>query len=191
MPENKSKILDVTTQILEKATFAGGCFWCMQAIFDKVKGVVSTNVGYTGGHKEHPTYEEVCSGKTGHTEAIEILYDPTQVSYEMLLDIFWKNIEPTMLNRQFVDFGTQYRTGIFYHNEEQKGFAEASKEKLERSGKFYKPIVTEIKPASTFYKAEEYHQQYYKKNPIRYEFYEAHSGRNQHLKTIWASNAKK
>lgn len=191
MPENKSKILDVTTQILEKATFAGGCFWCMQAIFDKVKGVVSTNVGYTGGHKEHPTYEEVCSGKTGHTEAIEILYDPTQVSYEMLLDIFWKNIEPTMLNRQFVDFGTQYRTGIFYHNEEQKGFAEASKEKLERSGKFYKPIVTEIKPASTFYKAEGYHQQYYKKNPIRYEFYEAHSGRNQHLKTIWASNAKK
>jgi methionine-S-sulfoxide reductase len=191
MPENKSKIFDVTTQILEKATFAGGCFWCMQAIFDKVKGVVSTNVGYTGGHKEHPTYEEVCSGKTGHTEAIEILYDPSQVTYEELLDIFWKNIEPTMLNRQFVDFGTQYRTAIFYHNEEQKRFAEASKEKLERSGKFYKPIVTEIKPASTFYKAEEYHQQYYKKNPIRYEFYEAHSGRNQHLKTIWASDAKK
>jgi methionine-S-sulfoxide reductase len=191
MPENKSKIFDVTTQIPEKATFAGGCFWCMQAIFDKIKGVVSTNVGYTDGHKEHPTYEEVCSGKTGHTEAIEILYDPSQVTYEELLDIFWKNIEPTMLNRQFVDFGTQYRTAIFYHNEEQKRFAEASKEKLERSGKFYKPIVTEIKPASTFYKAEEYHQQYYKKNPIRYEFYEAHSGRNQHLKTIWASDAKK
>jgi methionine-S-sulfoxide reductase len=191
MPENKSRILDVTTQIPEKATFAGGCFWCMQAIFDKVKGVVSTIVGYTGGHKENPTYEEVCSGKTGHAEAIEILYDPSQVTYEELLDVFWKNIEPTMLNRQFVDFGTQYRTAILYHNEKQKRFAEASKEKLDRSGKFYKPIVTEIKLASTFYKAEEYHQQYYKKNPIRYEFYEVHSGRNQHLKKIWASDAKR
>jgi methionine-S-sulfoxide reductase len=189
--ENKSKISDVSLQDMEKATFSGGCFWCMQAIFDQVKGVIFTAVGYTGGHKENPSYEEVCSGKTGHTEAIEILYDPSQVTYEELLDIFWKNIEPTMLNRQFVDFGTQYSTAIFYHNEEQKHLAEASKEKLEKSGKFYKPIVTEIQPASIFYKAEEYHQHYYKKNPIRYEFYEAHSGRNQYLKMIWSSDAKK
>jgi methionine-S-sulfoxide reductase len=189
--ENKSKISDVSPQDMEKATFSGGCFWCMQAIFDQVKGVISTAVGYTGGHKENPSYEEVCSGKTGHTEAIEIVYDPSQVTYEELLDIFWKNIEPTMLNRQFVDFGTQYSTAIFYHNEEQKHLAEASKEKLEKSGKFFKPIVTEIQPASRFYKAEEYHQHYYKKNPIRYEFYEAHSGRNQYLKMIWSSDAKK
>jgi len=146
---------------------------------------------YTGGHKENPTYEEVSSGKTGHTEAIEILYDPSQITYQELLDIFWKNIEPTMLNRQFVDFGTQYRTAIFYHNKEQKRLADVSKEKLEKSGKFYKPVVTGIEPASTFYKAEEYHQQYYKKNPIRYEFYEAHSGRSQYLKAVWALDAKK
>lgn len=191
MPENRINSSGIPPQDLEKATFAGGCFWCMQALFDKVKGVVSTVAGYTGGHKKNPTYEEVCSGKTGHSEAIEILYDPSRVTYEQLLDIFWKNIEPTMLNRQFVDFGTQYRTTIFYHDEEQKRLAEVSKERLEKSGKFYKPIVTEIQPASTFYKAEEYHQQYYKKNPIRYEFYEAHSGRSQYLKTIWSSEAKK
>lgn len=191
MPENRINSSGIPPQDLEKATFAGGCFWCMQALFDKVKGVVSTVAGYTGGHKKNPTYEEVCSGKTGHSEAIEILYDPSRVTYEQLLDIFWKNIEPTMLNRQFVDFGTQYRTTIFYHDEEQKRLAEVSKERLEKSGEFYKPIVTEIQPASTFYKAEEYHQQYYKKNPIRYEFYEAHSGRSQYLKTIWSSEAKK
>jgi methionine-S-sulfoxide reductase len=191
MFENENKISDVTPQDSEKATFAGGCFWCMQAVYDKLNGVASTTVGYTGGHKKNPTYEEVCSGNTGHAEAIEILYDPSRVTYEELLDIFWKNIEPTMLNRQFVDFGTQYRTAIFYHNEEQKRLAEASKQKLEKSGKFYKPIVTEILPAPIFYKAEEYHQQYYKKKPIRYEFYEAHSGRSQYLKTVWSSDAKK
>jgi peptide methionine sulfoxide reductase msrA/msrB len=191
MPENGNKSSDIPAQNLQIATFAGGCFWCMQAAFDKAKGVVFTAVGYTGGHKENPTYEDVCSGKTGHTEAVEILYNPSLVSYQELLDIFWKNIEPTRLNRQFVDFGTQYRTAIFYHNEEQRRLAQASKEKLEKPGKFYKPIVTEIKPASTFYKAEEHHQQYYKKNPIRYEFYEAHSGRSQYLKTIWSSEAKK
>jgi methionine-S-sulfoxide reductase len=191
MPENKSKRSDAHPQNIEKVIFAGGCFWCMQAVFDKVKGVAFTTVGYTGGHKENPTYEEVCAGKTGHAEAIEILYDPSQITYEELLDIFWKNIEPTMLNRQFIDFGTQYRTVIFYHNEEQKRLAEASKQKLEKSGKFYKPIVTEILPVPIFYKAEEYQQQYYKKNPIRYEFYEAHSGRSQYLKTIWSSDAKK
>jgi peptide methionine sulfoxide reductase msrA/msrB len=191
MPENGNKSSDISTQNLETATFAGGCFWCMQAAFDEVKGVVSTAVGYTGGHKENPTYEEVCLGKTGHAEALEILYNPSQVSYRELLDVFWKNIEPTMLNRQFVDFGTQYRTAIFYHDEEQKRLVEASKANIEKSEKFYKPIVTEMKPASAFYKAEEYHQQYYKKNTVRYEFYEAHSGRSQYLKTIWSSEAKK
>jgi methionine-S-sulfoxide reductase len=191
MPENGNKSSDISTQNLRIATFAGGCFWCMQAAFDEVKGVVSTAVGYTGGHKENPTYEEVCSGKTGHAEAVEILYNPSQVSYQELLDVFWKNIEPTMLNRQFIDFGTQYRTAIFYQDEEQRQLAEVSKENIEKSGKFYKPIVTEIKLALTFYKAEEYHQQYYKKNPVRYEFYEAHSGRSQYLKTIWSSKAKK
>src|SRR4030042_7084490 len=191
MPEKRNISSDIPTQNLQIATFAGGCFWCMQAAFDKVKGVAFTAVGYTGGHKENPTYEEVCAGKTGHAEAVEILYNPSLVSYQELLDIFWKNIEPTMLNRQFVDFGTQYRTVIFYHNEEQKRLAEASKAKLEKSGKFYKTIVTEILPVPIFYKAEEYHQHYYKKNPIRYEFYEAHSGRSQYLKTIWSSDAKK
>jgi methionine-S-sulfoxide reductase len=188
--DNRNNSSNNLPQKLEKATFAGGCFWCMQALFDKVKGVVSTTVGYTGGHKENPTYEDVCSGKTGHTEAIEIQYDPSQVTYSELLDIFWKNIEPTMLNRQFVDFWTQYRTAIFYHNEEQKRLAETSKEKLEKSGQFEKHIVTEIKPASTFYKAEEYHQKYYEKKPIRYAFYEAHSGRKQYLKEIWARDSK-
>ena len=191
MPENEKQKPNVHPQNLEKATFAGGCFWCMQAVFDKVKGVVFTTVGYAGGHSKNPTYEEVCSGSTGHAEAIEILYDLSQVTYKELLDIFWRNIEPTMLNRQFVDFGTQYRTIIFYQNEEQKRLAEVSKQELEKSRKFYRPIVTEILPASVFYKAEEYHQQYYKKNPIRYDFYEAHSGRSQYLKTIWSSSAKK
>lgn len=190
MDDNKSKSSDNSPKHLEKATFAGGCFWCMQALFDKVKGVVSTTVGYTGGHKENPTYEEVCSNNTGHVEAIEILYDTSQVTNSELLDLFWKNIEPTMLNRQFVDFGTQYRTAIFYHNEMQKQLAEASKEKLEKSGKFDKPIVTEIRQASIFYKAEEHHQKYYKKNPTRYEFYEAHSGRSQYLKELWAKDSK-
>jgi len=163
----------------------------MQAVFDRVRGVVSTSVGYTGGHKENPTYEEVCSGKSGHVEAIEVLYDPSQITYEELLDIFWRNIEPTMLNRQFVDFGTQYRTVIFYQNAEEKQVAEVSKDRLEKSEKFYKPIVTEIHPSTTFYKAEEYHQKYYQKNPIRYQFYEAHSGRSHYLKKVWAANAKK
>jgi len=169
----------------EKATFAGGCFWCTQHSFDKVKGVVSTTVGYTGGSKENPTYEEVSSGTTGHTEATEIVYDPSIVSYSELLDIFWRNIDPTTSNRQFFDSGTQYRTAIFYHNEEQKRLAEASKEKLQKSGRYNKPIVTEITKASKFYKAEEYHQQYYKKNASRYESYKNASGREQFLKKIW------
>ncbi|MFQ5963775.1 MAG: peptide-methionine (S)-S-oxide reductase MsrA [Candidatus Scalinduaceae bacterium] len=173
---------------LEKATFAGGCFWCMQHPFDELRGVATTTVGYAGGYKENPTYEEVCAGGTGHTEAIEILYDPSKVTYSELLDVFWRNINPITLNKQFADYGTQYRTAIFYHNKEQKRLAEESKEALAKSGKFDKPIVTEITYASTFYKAEEYHQKYYEKCPVRYKLYKSGSGRDQYLKKTWESD---
>jgi peptide methionine sulfoxide reductase msrA/msrB len=174
---------------LEKATFAGGCFWCMQHPFDELRGVVSTAVGYTGGHKEYPAYEEVCSGETGHAEAIEIQYDLSQITYPELLDVFWRNIDPTTLNRQFADVGSQYRTTIFYHNEEQKSLAEASKEALDKSGRYDNPIVTEITPASIFYKAEEYHQKYYEKCPVRYKSYKFGSGREQYLKKKWKTDS--
>ena len=172
---------------LKKATFAGGCFWCMQYAFDKVKGVVSTTVGYTGGTEKNPTYDEVSSGKTGHTEAIEIIFDSSITSYAELLDVFWRNINPTQLNRQFADSGPQYRTAIFYHNDEQRKQAAASKERLENSGKFDMPIATEILPAAAFYKAEEYHQKYYKKNAMRYRAYHFGSGREQYLQKIWGT----
>jgi methionine-S-sulfoxide reductase len=168
-----------------KATFAGGCFWCMEPPFEKLEGVVSVTAGYTGGTEQHPTYEQVSSGKTGHTEAIQIVFDPSKISYEQLLDVFWMNIDPTTPNQQFADKGSQYRSAIFYHSEEQKRLAEASKEQLERSGKFNAPIVTEIAPASTFYPAEDYHQDYYKKNPIRYKLYHMGSGRGQYLQKTW------
>ena len=168
-------------QNLEKATFAGGCFWCMQSVFDGLKGVASTTVGYTGGHKPNPTYEEVSTGSTGHAEAIEILYDPVSIDYSQLLYVFWKNIDPTALNRQFADEGTQYRTAIFYHNEGQKRLAEAYKAELAKSGKFKKPVVTEITPASAFYKAEEHHQRYYKKEAARFKAYERGSGREDYV----------
>jgi len=174
----------------EIATFAGGCFWCMESPYDKLKGVIATTVGYTGGEKENPTYEEVCSGSTGHAEAIEIRYDPTQITYAELLDVFWKNINPTQANGQFVDRGNQYRSAIFYHNDEQKRLAEASKEALENSGRFGKKLVTEIVPATTFYPAEEYHQDYYQKNPFHYERYRQGSGRDQYLKKTWGEDAK-
>jgi len=169
----------------EIATFAGGCFWCMQPPFDAVPGVMSTTVGYTGGTKLNPTYEEVCGGQTGHAESIQVVFDPRRVSYAQVLDVFWRNIDPTTLNRQFADAGTQYRTAIFYHSEEQKHLAIASKERLGRSGTFGKPTVTEITPASTFYPAEEYHQAYYKKNPIRYKLYRIGSGRDGYLRKMW------
>ena len=169
----------------QKATFAGGCFWCMQPVFDKTKGVVSTTVGYAGGTKENPTYEEVSTGKTGHTEAIEVVYDPSQVTYEELLDAFWQNIDPTDPRGQFADKGSQYRTAVFYHSEEQKRLALESKEKFARSGKFDQPIVTEIVPASKFYKAEDYHQKYYVKNAGHYSLYKTGSGREGFLKKVW------
>ncbi|MDI6802055.1 MAG: peptide-methionine (S)-S-oxide reductase MsrA [Thermodesulfovibrionales bacterium] len=177
-------------QRLQKATFAGGCFWCMQYAFDKVKGVVSTTVGYSGGAKKNPTYGEVSSGATGHAEAVEVVFDPSKVSYSELLDVFWKNINPTQLNRQFADEGTQYRTAIFYHTDEQKKQAIASKDKLAKSGKFDKPIVTEIVPAAPFYKAEEYHQKYYEKNSLRYKAYHSSSGRERYQKEIWGDKSE-
>lgn len=171
---------------MEKATFAGGCFWCMQPPFDELEGVISTTVGYTGGAPVNPSYEEVSAGGTGHCEAIEVVYDPSKIGYERLLEVFWQNIDPTTPNRQFADVGSQYRTGIFYHGETQKKLAEESKRKMDESGRFGKPIVTEITPASAFYPAEEYHQKYYEKNPLRYKFYRFGSGRDAYLKKIWS-----
>jgi methionine-S-sulfoxide reductase len=170
---------------LQVATFAGGCFWCMQGPFEALKGVESTRVGYTGGITKNPSYEEVCTGKTGHAEAIEISYDSNRISYKELLDVFWRNIDPTALNEQFTYRGTQYRTAIFYHTKEQKRIAEESKEELGRSGKFDKPIVTEIVEATQFYPAEDYHQEYYKRNPFRYELYKMGSGRAEYLNKKW------
>lgn len=175
----------------EKATFAGGCFWCMEPPFEKLDGVIDVISGYTGGKKVNPTYEEVSYGGTGHLEAVQVIYDPSKITYSELLDVFWKQIYPTDPNGQFVDRGSQYRSAIFYHNDEQKGLAEKSKEKLDESGKFGKPIVTEIIMASAFYKAEDYHQDYYKKNPIRYKFYRYNSGRDQYLKKIWGDEMEK
>ena len=170
---------------LEKATFAGGCFWCLEPVYDKIPGVVSTTVGYTGGTKPNPTYEEVSTGKTGHFEAIEVVYDPAKISYSQLLDEFWKSIDPTQDFGQFADLGPQYRTAIFTHSEEQKRLALASKERLEKSGKFDRPLVTELIPASKFYKAEEYHQKYYLKNAGHYFLYKKGSGREGFLKKMW------
>ncbi len=180
-----NKNIDTRTEKLEKATFAGGCFWCMEKPFEKMKGVKEVISGYTGGHKENPTYQEVSSGSTGHIEAIQILYDPSQISYSELLDVFWRQIDPTDSGGQFADRGLQYRSVIFYHTDEQKLLAEKSKEALQKSGKYSKPVVTEILPVSKFYQAEEYHQDYYRKNPIRYNFYRFNSGRDQYLKKIW------
>ncbi|MDZ4661499.1 MAG: peptide-methionine (S)-S-oxide reductase MsrA [Pseudomonadota bacterium] len=170
---------------LETATFAGGCFWCMEPPFEKLDGVKEVISGYMGGPKLNPTYEEVSAGTTGHTEIVQISFDPKKVSYEKLLEIFWMNIDPTTLNSQFVDIGSQYRTAIFYHNDEQKKQATQSKENKDKSQKFGKKIVTEITLATTFYRAEEYHQDYYKKNPIRYKYYRHNSGRDQYLEKIW------
>ena len=185
--DNESKGANIDNKEIEKAVFAGGCFWCMQNPYDELKGVVSTAVGYTGGNKDNPTYEEVCAGNTGHAEAIEVLYDPLQISYTELLNVFWRNIDPTTLNRQFADAGTQYRTAIFYHNEEQKQSAESSKQEMVSSGNYNDPIVTEITPASAFYKAEDYHQKYYEKCPLKYKMYKSGSGREQYLEEMYGN----
>ena len=171
-----------------KATFAGGCFWCMEPPYDKLEGVVSTTSGYIAGHKKNPTYEEVSGGRTGHTEAVEVVYDPKKVSYEKLLEVFWRNIDPTVKDQQFCDVGSQYRTGIFYHSDDQKRLAEASKAALERNKPFKGAIVTEIARATEFYPAEAYHQDYYVKNPVRYKFYRSGCGRDARLKQLWGSS---
>lgn len=173
---------------LEKATFAGGCFWCMQPFFDHLKGVKKTVVGYTGGHTPNPSYEEVSSGQTGHAEAIEVTYDPKEVAYNKIINVYWHNIDPTQLNGQFVDEGTQYRTVIFYHNEEQKRVAEETKKELGASGRFHGPIVTAIEPAGPFYPAEDYHQEYYQKSPFRYNMYHAGTGREEFKEKVWGEN---
>jgi peptide methionine sulfoxide reductase msrA/msrB len=170
---------------LVKATFVGGCFWCTEADFEKVPGVIEVLSGYAGGEEEYPGYEEVASGITEHVEAIQVYYDSTKVTYEQLLNYFWKHVDPTDSGGQFVDRGNQYRSVIFYHTEEQKNLAERSKEVLGKSGIFNKPIVTEIVKYTNFYPAEHYHQDYYKKNPLRYKYYRYNSGRDQFLEKSW------
>jgi peptide-methionine (S)-S-oxide reductase len=160
----------------------------MEPPFDELPGVLSTTSGYTGGSKKNPTYHEVSTGTTGHTEAVQIVYDPAKVSYDKLLEVFWKNIDPTTADRQFCDGGSQYRSGIFFHNEEQKRLAEASKKHIEQLGRLTQPIVTEIVQAGEFYPAEEYHQDYYQKNPVRYKLYRYNCGRDQVLEKLWGKN---
>ena len=170
------------------ATFAGGCFWCMEPPYDEIDGVLSTISGYIGGTKKNPTYEQVTTGTTGHAEAVQVAYDPSKVSYEKLLDVFWRNIDPLTANAQFCDHGSQYRSAIFYHDETQKRLAEKSKESVQR--RFKQPVVTEIVRATEFYPAEDYHQDYYKKNSIRYKVYRYGCGRDQRLEELWGSAKK-
>lgn len=172
----------------EVATFAGGCFWCMVPPFKNLDGVVSVTSGYTGGHVENPTYQEVSAGTTGHAESMEIVYDPHKISYQKLLDVFWHNIDPTTVDAQFCDHGNQYRSEIFYHTELQRGLAEKSKAALDQTKPFKSPIVTKISAASKFYPAEEYHQDFYTKSPIRYKFYRHTCGRDQRLEEIWGKS---
>jgi peptide-methionine (S)-S-oxide reductase len=170
---------------LAKATFAGGCFWCMEPPFDELDGVVSTTSGYTGGHVEAPTYEQVSSGATGHLEAVQVEYDPERIDYATLLEVFWRNVDPTDADGQFCDRGYQYTTAIFYHTDGQQRLAEASKQELDASGRLPGPIVTEVRPAATFYPAEAYHQDYYVNHPLRYKFYRTTCGRDRVLKRLW------
>ncbi|HZS66345.1 MAG TPA: peptide-methionine (S)-S-oxide reductase MsrA [Burkholderiales bacterium] len=177
-------------QKTDKAIFAAGCFWCTEEAFEKVPGVVSAVSGYTGGTVKNPSYEQVSSGRTGHAEAVEVTFDPAKVSYEQLLDVFWVNHDPTVTNRQFCDSGTQYRPAIFYLNDEQKRLAEASKAKWDKEKPFKQPILTEITKAGPFYPAEDYHQDYYKKNPLQYKFYVTGCGRYQRLDSLWGELRK-
>jgi len=171
------------------ATFAGGCFWCMEGPFDELPGVVSTTSGYTGGHVEKPSYEQVSSGRTGHTEAVQVVYDPAKVGYEKLLEVFWHNIDPLTKDAQFCDHGPQYRSGIFVHDAEQRRLAQATKRELESSKRLPGPIVTEIAEVDVFYPAEAYHQDYYRKNPLRYRYYRSRCGRDARLKSLWGDDA--
>lgn len=175
---------------LAVATFAGGCFWCMEPPFDAVDGVVATVSGYTGGRTADPTYDQVTSGRTGHAEALRITYDPTRVDYADLLDVYWRNVDPTVADRQFCDRGNQYRPAIFFHDDEQRRLAEQSRTAIEESGRLPGPIVVEITKASEFYPAEEYHQDYYEKNPVRYKYYRWSCGRDQRLEELWGASDK-
>lgn len=170
-----------------KAYFAGGCFWCMEEAFEKVEGVLSATSGYMGGRVANPSYEEVSAGRTGHAESVEVVYDPSRVSYQKLLEAFWHNVDPLTPNAQFCDHGSQYRSAIFFQTDEEKRASETSKQALEQSKRFTEPIVTQIVQASQFYSAEEYHQDFYKKNPIRYKFYKYNCGRAQRLETLWGN----
>ena len=185
LQEKTDTTMEKKQKNLSEATFAGGCFWCTESDFEKFDGVVEAISGYVGGRTQNPTYKEVSAGGTGHAEAIRVLYDPQKITYDELLDIFWRHVDPTDSNGQFVDRGSQYRSAIFYHDEEQKRLAEESKRKLESSGRFDRPVETEIVPVSKFYEAEDYHQDYYKKNPIRYKWYRSGSGRDAFLKKAW------
>ncbi len=179
----KEKGVDI--EKLEVSTFAGGCFWCTESDFEKVPGVIDAVSGYTGGNTKNPTYQQVSSGGTGHTEAVQVYYDPEKVTYKELVEDFWHHMDPTDAQGQFVDRGSQYRPEIFYHDEEQRQIATQSRKNLQESGRFEKPIATEITAFKTFYVAEEYHQDYYKKNPLRYKFYRFNSGRDQFLQQVW------
>lgn len=173
----------------EAAIFAGGCFWCMEPPFDRLDGVISTTSGYTSGHKKSPSYREVSAGRTGHTEAIEIIFDPSRITYPELLEVFWKNIDPVAVNRQFCDSGSQYRSGIYYRDESQKKAAIDSLRRLESNKPFKEDIATEVVAASTFYPAEDYHQDYYQKNPLRYKYYRFSCGRDNRLEELWGKSA--
>ena len=168
-----------------KAYFAGGCFWCMEEVFEKVEGVLSATSGYMGGTVSNPTYEEVSAGRTGHTESVEVVYDPAKVSYPKLLEAFWRNVDPITPNAQFCDHGNQYRSAIFFQTEDEKRASDSSKQVIEQSRRFKEPIVTQIVMAPQFYPAEEYHQDFYKKNPIRYKLYKYNCGRAQRLEELW------
>ena len=190
LQEKMDTTMDKSQKNLSEATFAGGCFWCTESDFEKFDGVVEVISGYVGGRTQNPTYKEVSAGGTGHAEAIRVLYDPQRVTYDELLDIFWRHVDPTDPGGQFVDRGSQYRPAIFYHDDDQKRLAEASKRKLETSGRFDESIATEIVSVSEFYEAEDYHQDYYKKNPLRYKLYRNSSGRDQFLEKAWGGTAQ-
>jgi len=186
--KEKEKMMTIDRDKYSVATVAGGCFWCMEPPFERLDGVVSVVSGYSGGTEVNPTYEQVASGRTSHTESVEILFDPEVISFDNIIEVFWMNIDPTQVDGQFADRGKQYRTVIFYHDEEQKQKAEASKKKLEESGKFNSPIVTTIEPFTAFYNAEDYHQDYYKKNEMHYKMYRKGSGREGYLERTWSKN---
>lgn len=184
----KEKSMEQSGANLSKATFAGGCFWCIEADFEKVDGVVQVISGYTGGQSDNPSYEQVSAGRTGHVEAVQVIFDPARITYGALLDFFWRHVDPTDTGGQFVDRGAQYRPAIYYHDDEQKRTAEESRQALDKSGRFGRPVTTEIVPFTKFFPAEDYHQDYYKKNPVRYNQYRRNSGRDQFLEKTWPAS---